>query len=390
MKGFVCAALTLITLMPAASKANGQGPEEAALPAWLERVSLTGTIEGDYAWARRGDIADGGSGSASDIFLSAVELGVGLDLNDYISGFVLLKAEDIGSEEETNLMVDEATVAFEGGSLPFYLTLGKRAQPFGVFENHLVSDPMAQDAYETNDVGVTVGYRGPMDSDISITLYSGEEMMERLLGSGLFDAEAVARRPGGSDGASSFIISASATPAANHLLYLTVFASFLSEPGRDGRNSTASAGFNLIPPFLENLKATAEYARALRRERYEGFDRSFKESVYTLTVAYEFVIRRKEALGGGLFAERKAHIVKEPLELAARFERFDDGGMAAAGVWSVKDRYGLGARYTFYEKDGLSAYLAGEVRRTGLRVPAPAGRVAASNDEAFLRLGFAF
>ena len=99
-----------------------------------------------------GRAADRRSDSASDISVGTLELGLEADFGSYASGFVLLKAEDIGTEDETGIFVDEATLGLLGGASPIYLVVGKRAQPFGVFENHLVSDPIARDAYETNEL----------------------------------------------------------------------------------------------------------------------------------------------------------------------------------------------------------------------------------------------
>jgi hypothetical protein len=364
--------------------------EEAATPQWMKSVRLTGTVEVDYYRTDRAGITEGGSGS--ELSIGTLELGAEADLSDFLRGFVLFTAEDIGTGQETGPFVDEATITLHGEGFPLYVTLGKRVQPFGVFENHLVSDPMTQDAYETNRVGATVGLEGPLDSDVSLTLYWGEEQMDHLFESGLFDADTVVRRAGGSDGVESFVLSASVTPLQNHLLYLTVFGAFLSEPGRGGRNETLGLGLSLIPSFLEGLKIDAEYMKALGRERYEGLDGEFREGTFSVAAAYEFVFRRKEDMGGGLSAERKAHVAAEPMEIALRYEHFDDDGLAEEmGTWSVRDRYSAGGRYTFHESDGLTAYLALEYRVSKYRVqPGPAGTPADGQEEVFARLGLAF
>jgi hypothetical protein len=101
-------------------------------------------------------------------------------------------------------------------------------------------------------------------------------------------------------------------------------------------------GANLV---LNGIEADAEYMLALSREEYQGTTQEFTESVLSLGLAYELVVREREVLGGALFAKRKAHIVTEPLEIGVRYEYFDDDGLADAfGTWSVEQRVSAGGR----------------------------------------------
>jgi hypothetical protein len=361
-----------------AHEAERDEPEE--LPGWMKRIHLTGTIEGDFIWAEHSDVAEEDSDSASDLFISTVELGAEVDFTDWIRGNLLFLDEDLGTGDETDVTVDEATLTLHDEKFPFFLTFGKRVQPFGVFENHLVADPMTQDAYETNRVGLTVGYSGPMDIYISATIYKGEEQMDHLFESELFDADTVTRSEGEADNEESYIVTALITPVDD----LTVFGAFLSESGRGQRNNTANVGLSLVPSFVEGLRIDGEYMKALNREIYDGLAREFKEGVLSLTAAYEFVFREREVIGGAIFAERKAHIVSEPLELAVRYEHFDDDGMAdELGIWSAEDRYSAGGRYAFYHDALLTAFAAVEYRHTDYRM-------AEANNELMTRLGITF
>jgi len=393
------AVLLLLLLTPvhaahgeASPSPPGNTAQHAGLPAWMGGVHLTGTFEADFAWKEKSDVADRRSGAASDLFISTVALGVGVDATDWLTGNLVFLAEDLGAADDTGVKVDEVTMTFRKENSPFSLVVGKRGQPFGVFENHLVADPMTQDAYETNRPGVTAKFSGPMDLDLSATVYMGEEMMTHLFESELFDAEAIARvdRPE-ADEVSSYILSASVKPMGGPL---TVFGSFLSEPGAGDRNHTASVGVHYEPDGLKGFRADGEYMKAVGREKYAGFDRGFKEGVLSMTVAYEFVLREREVIGGSLFAAKKAHIVAEPLEIAVRYEHFDDDGMAdASQTSSVKDRYGAGTRYSFFQDpaSGLAVYLGGEYRHTSFRVhPSQAASRADSNEEFFARLGLTF
>jgi hypothetical protein len=369
-----------------------KGIELEGLPGWIKRFTLTGAFEGDFQWARHGEITEKGSDPSSELFISTAELGVEAAFTDWMRGFVLLLAEDLGTEDETDVTIDESTLSIEPEGFPFYITMGKRALPFGIFENSLVADPMTQDAYETNRVGLTLGYAGPWDSEVSFTIYKGEEQMDHLFESGLFDTEAIQRAGEESDNVESFILSATAIPVEDHL---TVFASYLSEPGRGRRNNTVSIGASIVPPnipYLVNLRFEAEYMKALQRETFEGLDREFKEGVISASVAYDFVLRKREVIGGALFRERKAYIVSQPVNIAMRYEHFyDDGLSGEVEAWSVEDRMSAGGRYTFYEDGIISAYIAGEYRMTDYRVnEALRPGVEDENDELLLRLGLVF
>jgi len=388
-------AVAMLSTMVLAAPAAAFHPEEETavgqLPAWTERVHLNGTLEGDFAWIDKSDAGDKESGSASDLLIGTLEMAVEVDFIDWLTGGVVFLAEDLGTEDETGVTVDEAAMAFGKEDIPYYLVVGKRAQPFGVFENHLITDPMTQDAYETNRVGVTAGYTGPLGLDLSATAYKGEEMMAHLFESELFDAETITRvaDPAGDD-VSSYIIASSLEPLEGLLL----FASLLSEPGSGDRNTTAGGGFSLDLDGDHGFRVDGEYIKSLDRELYAGFDRKFEEGVLSLSVAYEFVMREREVKGGALFAERKAHLVAEPLEIAVRYEHFDDDGLAEISqTWSAENRYSAGARYAFYQdaQSGLTAYAAAEYRHTDYRVhPDLVATRADANDEFFMRLGVAF
>lgn len=243
-------ALMLASLMlPSAALALQPGEKEAAgetLLDWAGRIHLTGAVEIDLGWVETSDPDDNGSDAASDLLISTVELGAEVEFTDWLTGGLLLLKEDIGTEDETGFELDEGMITLKKEDFPAYLAVGKRAQPFGVFESHLLNDPMTQDAYETNRPGVTVGVTGPMDLDISVTAYRGDEMMEHFFESELFFSDPDAglgavRVAGEADDVDSFIISASASPAED----LVVFAGYLSEPGRGKRNETLNLGASL-------------------------------------------------------------------------------------------------------------------------------------------------
>ncbi|RMG68113.1 MAG: LbtU family siderophore porin, partial [Nitrospirae bacterium] len=354
-----------------------------------ERLSLGGSLYGEYRWMKNRDITDPDSDSTSDLYLRKLELAIEAELTDWLTASTVLNSEWIGddlNQGDEKITVDEATISLKTDDIPFYMVFGKRTQPFGVFENHLITDPMTQDAYETKRVGITLGYTGPMGLDLSGTLYKGEEQMEHLFESGLFDSDTLSRKEGDTDDVGSFILAGSITPVE----YLTLFTSYLSEPGRGSRNETLNAGISLVPPFIEGVRFDAEYMKALDREKYAGLRNEYREGVFSATLAYEFVLRKRKSLGGGLFSARREHLISEPLEIAIRYEHFDDDGMSDdLGIWTVRDRYSAGARYSFYndEETGFNAFVAGEYRHTELRTHEA---MKDNNDEVYLRLGVDF
>ena len=130
-------------------------------------ISVSVTLEGEIRWRRYGNIGDRRSGSTSDVFLRDAEVDFEFRPTDYITGRLVLKSEyfgsdatDGGAEADSAVVVDEATIVFEQeDGFPLYAVIGKRMQPFGAFYERLVTDPPAKDAYEANQVGITVGYK---------------------------------------------------------------------------------------------------------------------------------------------------------------------------------------------------------------------------------------
>jgi len=367
-------------------------PEEKE-DGWADRVKLSGLLEGEYRWQKYSDISNKNSDSTSDLYIRRLELGLEAEITDWIKAEGVLNSEWIGDQVNSGdekITVDQATITLQKEGFPLYLVLGKRTQPFGVFENHLVTDPMTQDAYETKKAGVSVGITGPLDLDVSATVYKGEEQMDHLVGSGLFEVTRTGSATDADD-VESYILSASISPVKDHLKF---FASYLSEPGRGNRNTTGSLGLSAGIPGFDGFRLDAEYMKALKRETYTGLTETFKEGVFSVTAAYTFNGDRHEDIGGAKLENVLAHILEEPIELALRYERFDDDEIAEkTSSWSAKNRYSGGIRYSFYkdEEKGLAAYLATEYRYTGYRLHSSLKDTRADNNKEFLvRLGVAF
>jgi hypothetical protein len=369
---------------------------KARIVSSLGHVRITGDLEGRFRWMRRRDAFVGAAGAMTDIYLRRVELGIETSLSGWASAIAVLNSEYIGDpiqEGDERITVDEVHFDLREGDAPLYFVFGKRTLPFGEFENALVNDPMTQDAYEIEKVGATLGIAGPLGLDVSATAYKGTELMEHLFQSALFDTSRVGRLPVETNNVESFIVAASITPVDT---LLTIFAAFSSEPGSDRKNLTANGGFNFKLPPLPNLAIDVEYMKALQRERYllgaVPASRECRESVLAATVSYSLTFKYSALRNRGLYRARRQYRRAHPIEAALRVERFGDDGLTGEfGVYSVRNRYLAGGRYTFLQSGDIQIYLGLEYRRTEFRVPlGQTNRLSPSNDEGYVAFGVDF
>ena len=330
--------------------------------------------------------------TSTDLYLRAFELGIEADIVDWVSATVVLNSEYIGDPlngGDPGVVVDEAHIDISVPHTPIYFVLGKRIQPFGLFETYLVTDLLVQDAYETKAVGLTVGITAPRSTDLSMTLYKGRIRSDHLgrsdlLGPGVpdFPEINVAR-------ADSWILSGSSYPLRDD--DLRVSAALASEPGTVRRMTTLNLGSYVSVPWHENLTFNAEYMRALRRDDVPGLGRSFRETALSVTASYQLVTKEMEEPSGRNYRARRARRLAHPTVMVVRYEALDDGSRAAVlGTWSVKNRISVGGRYTFFERGNVEATLSLEYRRQALRIsPAYEGSAGPSH-EVYMRFGLDF
>lgn len=372
----------------APQNASGGAPDASK---GSEKIRFSGSLAGEGRWRKTGDDASPGATLTTDLYLRMFEIGVEADFADWASATVLLNSEGIGDSlhgGDGTVMVDEAHLDISVPHLPFYFVLGKRTQPFGLFETHFVTDPLTQDAYETQTVGLSAGLKAPLATDLSLTFYKGRVQADHLSASGLYDAAAAPVPAVTVARVDSWILSGISTPAKD---IWTVFAAYSSEPAAGRRMTTLGLGSNLVIPGLKNLQIDTEYMRALGREDVPGLGRSFRETAVSVTASYQFVLRPRTLRGGGNYRARKSQRMSHPAEMALRFEAFDDGARASAlGSWSVKNRASLGGRYTFFEKGSFLAALELEVRKQTVRVSPAFEGTAPATHEVYLRLGLDF
>lgn len=151
MKAVLSVLMVLMFSIAVPFSAVAQGKIEA-FEGWTERLSenspfqhinIHGAIE-----VEAGYVSDYDNNKESDIDLTSVELGIDVELNDWLSGFFLMKWED----DEGRVFVDEGGIVL--GNVENYgasLTVGKLYVPFGVYGTNLISDPLTLELGETRE-----------------------------------------------------------------------------------------------------------------------------------------------------------------------------------------------------------------------------------------------
>ncbi|NQT11036.1 MAG: LbtU family siderophore porin, partial [Desulfobacteraceae bacterium] len=309
-----------------------------------DNVTISGKVEVDYQYLDHRKRTDQNSDGTSDLYISTVELGIEAVVNESATANIIFKAENIDksndgdanntvSDNPEKVLFDEATITiFNQEKCPFYAVLGKRGQPFGNFFTHTISNPITKSAYEIATSGVTVGYAPAdlFDLDLSFTLYKGEKVIGQVAGIGSMTT------PGRNttshvetDDVQSYIANLSLQPIDG----LTIGAAFNSEPGYESRNNTVNAFAEFS---LAGFTLDCEYFAAVKREKFTD-NKTYKEKAWTVGLAYQ---------------------VTDPLEVAARYETFDnDRNTDTSG--DIDYRLAVGANYEILD----SVTLMGEYRK---------------------------
>ncbi len=288
-------------------------------------IYFSGALEIVYQYVNHKDRTNKDSDSDSSLSVGKAELGVEAKINEWVTAGMLLKAEDVGTGGNDNVFIDEALVTIKNEEKsPFYFVVGKRGQPFGRFNTSTISDPITKDAYEVCATGVTVGITpGFYSLDFSLTVYKGEHVIDQVSNIG----SAPGRNPGYTDdkGVNSYIMALSMSPLEG----FTIGAAFDSEPGDNSRNNTVNA----FAEFSRSgLTLDVEYFAATKREVYVADGKRYRENAWSVGLAYR---------------------VLNPLELAFRYEKFNNDRAAATGDFDYT--YVIGANYDLFENVRLMA-----------------------------------
>ena len=184
-----------------AEKAPAKDP--FALGAIGKHLRIGGLIELEASYA---DVE--GADESSDLVLATAQLDVIVDINDHLSGYVILLHEEDDTEP---IEVDEAaftlahTIDALGGEIAF--TGGKLYVPFGVFNSNFISDPLTLELGETNNTAGILAWAGGM-AEVNLGVFNGDT-----------------DTAGDNDAIDSWVASLNVTPVEN----LTFGASWISD-----------------------------------------------------------------------------------------------------------------------------------------------------------------
>ncbi len=146
--------------------------EEAAVPGGglldkiSDRVSFSGLVEVGAAYE---DVKfnNAPEEDSSDINLTTVEIGIGIEVNDWVNMEAVFLYEDpFGNHaaDESDVSLDVGTVNIgNADKSPFYVSAGKMYVPFGALLTHLPDDPLVDQPMalllgETGEKAVLVGF----------------------------------------------------------------------------------------------------------------------------------------------------------------------------------------------------------------------------------------
>jgi hypothetical protein len=342
-----------------------QKEKENEEPRWTDHINLNGTVEFDYEYADDSDVSDNTvNDSTSDIKVGTVELGLGIEFHETVTGSLVLKAENVGDSDSTtsdDVFVDEAIITLQKEGFPLYFLGGKRTQPFGYFNSNLANDPITQDLYEISKAGATVGWTpGVLNMDISLTVYRGETLADKAEEAGIGFTRDKTSGYTASNDVSSYIANITAYCLNDCMSFAGYFN---SEPGDGDRNETIGGTFHYS---IENIKLDldAEYMAAMSRENASN-DEEAKESAWFVAAAYQVI---------------------DPLQLAIRYEAFDDD-VSGDQAGTLEDRFSLGGTYKLFEKEPFVCNLMAEYRLSNYEDAAGADD---NLNEFFARLCIAF
>jgi len=260
-----------------------------------EKIELNGFVELNYEYLDVKDVDDAPSGSSSDFFLSSVAIALRVFFNDWSKAKVVVEFEDVGrSDGSERFHLDEAIATLKAPWIPLYVIGGKRVMPFGVFEDHLIEGTLAEDLYEIDELGATLGFAPDFFGlDISFSIYEDASIVDNLND---FNTHEYNPDHHKEDRFGSYITNVTLAPVGDTL---TVSAFYNSEPGDGRRNESIGGAFTLN--FWKFILDT-EYITALQRENGENGEEN-KESAAVVGLAFD---------------------VLDSLQLVTRYAVFDD------------------------------------------------------------------
>jgi hypothetical protein len=298
-------------------------PDMPELPLGLNDLSVGVVAEIVAYGVDTPDVAEAKRRSLSDLYLNSIEIDLEIGFQDWLTTALAVEAENIGKKDDRGeFHLNEALVTIRHPDQPFYATAGKRTQPFGVFEDHMISGTLAEEVYEVNETGLTLGMASEtVVEDLSLTVYQGQDIVENLREFGAHE-----RRPGHHNPHHRFSLIANL--GVSPLEHVSGALFFSSEPGDDRRNESVGSAVSVtFWKFIMDI----EYITAIRRETGNDGEENL-ERAWCLAAAVTPV---------------------EMIELATRVEFFDDDRSGEQDEM-LKYRYLTGLNYTLGEHALLS------------------------------------
>ena len=125
-----------------------------------ELLTLHGLLEVEASYTN----PDGGD-EESDLTLATAELSLEATLNDYIGGqLTLLYEEEDGEDDDVD--VDVALIRLDSPGRLYGLSpslqAGRMYVPFGMFNSHMISDPLTLDLGETQNTAAVIALEGEL------------------------------------------------------------------------------------------------------------------------------------------------------------------------------------------------------------------------------------
>lgn len=126
------------------------------------KVEIGGVVEVELSSGK-----DETGTKSSDLALATVELGISAEINDRVSGNLVVLHEDDDTE---NFVIDEGTITITGGEgSNWSVTAGRMYIPFGNFETNMVSDPLTLEIAETQEAAIRFDFSA---GDINAAVYA--------------------------------------------------------------------------------------------------------------------------------------------------------------------------------------------------------------------------
>jgi hypothetical protein len=260
-----------------------------------EKVRLNGAVELNYEYLDVKDIDDENSHSSSDFFMSTAELALRVFFNEWSKTKIVVTAEDVGQQgEDGKVRLDEAIATLKSLQVPIYFIGGKTVMPFGVFEDHLIEGTLAEDLYEIDEWGATLGFNSVFYGlDVSLSVYRDAQAIENLQNEDTHEWRSGRQKE---DRFKSFIANITVEPIEDTL---NLSAFYNSEPGDGNRNQSIGGAFSLN---YWKFTLDAEYITALEREEGDNEEEN-KEDARVVGLAFDLL---------------------DSLQLATRYEVFSD------------------------------------------------------------------